>query len=56
MMRARGIGVGSMSKVFGMPGLRIGWITCRDPQLQETLLAAMAAVSASTAAWSCARR
>ena len=36
----RGIGVSSMSKVFGMPGLRIGWITCRDPQLQETLLAA----------------
>jgi aspartate/methionine/tyrosine aminotransferase len=39
-LSARGIGVGSMSKVFGMPGLRIGWITCRDPQLQETLLAA----------------
>jgi len=36
----RGIGVSSMSKVFGMPGLRIGWITCRDPELQETLLAA----------------
>jgi aspartate/methionine/tyrosine aminotransferase len=36
----RAIGVGSMSKVFGMPGLRIGWITCRDPELQETLLAA----------------
>lgn len=34
------IGVSSMSKVFGMPGLRIGWITCRDPDLQETLLAA----------------
>jgi aspartate/methionine/tyrosine aminotransferase len=35
----RGIGVSSMSKVFGMPGLRIGWITCRDPGLKETLLA-----------------
>jgi aspartate/methionine/tyrosine aminotransferase len=36
----RAIGVGSMSKVFGMPGLRIGWIACRDSGLQETLLAA----------------
>src|SRR4051812_2714834 len=35
-----GIGVSSMSKVFGMPGLRIGWIACRDPELKETLLAA----------------
>jgi aspartate/methionine/tyrosine aminotransferase len=39
-LSARGMGVSSMSKVFGMPGLRIGWITCRDPELQETLLAA----------------
>src|SRR4051794_32589858 len=36
----RAVGVGSMSKVFGMPGLRIGWITARDPDLQEILLAA----------------
>ena len=36
----RGIGVGSMSKVFGMPGLRIGWVATRDPEIQETLLAA----------------
>src|SRR5258705_2234743 len=35
----RGIGVGSMSKVFGMPGLRIGWVTGRDPELPEALLA-----------------
>ena len=35
-----GIGVSSMSKVYGMPGLRIGWVTCRDPDLKETLLAA----------------
>ena len=34
------IGVSSMSKVFGVPGLRIGWIACRDPELKETLLAA----------------
>src|SRR5258705_1086844 len=36
----RGIGVGSMSKVFGMPGLRTGWVRARDPELEETLLAA----------------
>jgi aspartate/methionine/tyrosine aminotransferase len=36
----RCIGVSSMSKVFGMPGLRIGWIACRDDAIRETLLAA----------------
>ena len=36
----RALGVSSMSKVFGMPGLRIGWVSCRDAELQETLLAA----------------
>lgn len=29
-----------MSKAYGLPGLRIGWAVCRDPQLSETLLAA----------------
>jgi aspartate/methionine/tyrosine aminotransferase len=29
-----------MSKTFGLPGLRIGWIACRDAELSETLLAA----------------
>jgi len=29
-----------MSKSFGMPGIRIGWITCRDPGLMQTFLAA----------------
>ena len=36
----RAISVGSMSKTFGLPGLRIGWLACRDPELLETLLAA----------------
>ena len=29
-----------MSKTYGLPGLRIGWLACRDPELTETLLAA----------------
>jgi aspartate/methionine/tyrosine aminotransferase len=36
----RVLGVSSMSKTFGLPGLRIGWITCADARLMETLLAA----------------
>lgn len=36
----RVIGVSSMSKTYGLPGLRVGWLTCRDPVLMETFLAA----------------
>lgn len=36
----RVLGVSSMSKTYGLPGLRIGWVTCCDEQLMETLLAA----------------
>ena len=36
----RAISVCSMSKTYGLPGLRIGWLACRDPELLETLLAA----------------
>ena len=36
----RVISVASMSKAYGLPGLRVGWAVCRDPQLAETLLAA----------------
>ena len=34
------ISVASMSKAYGLPGLRIGWAVCRDPALAERLLAA----------------
>jgi aspartate/methionine/tyrosine aminotransferase len=34
------ISVASMSKAYGLPGLRVGWAVCRDPGLAETLLAA----------------
>jgi aspartate/methionine/tyrosine aminotransferase len=36
----RAISVGSMSKSFGLPGIRIGWMICKDKQLMETFLAA----------------
>ena len=34
------ISVSSMSKAYGLPGLRVGWAVCRDSVLAETLLAA----------------
>ena len=36
----RALGVSSMSKTYGLPGLRVGWLTCRDEALMETFLAA----------------
>ncbi len=29
----RGVSLGTVSKAHGLPGLRIGWLTCRDPDL-----------------------
>ena len=29
----RGLSLAVMSKAYGLPGLRIGWIACRDPEL-----------------------
>ena len=39
-MSSRVISVASMSKAYGLPGLRIGWAICRDAALGERLLAA----------------
>ena len=36
----RCISVASLSKSYGLPGIRIGWIVTRDRELQETFLAA----------------
>lgn len=36
----RVISVSSMSKAYGLPGIRIGWLLCRHTQMMETLLAA----------------
>lgn len=36
----RVISVSSLSKTYGIPGIRIGWLICRDPALMELFLAA----------------
>jgi aspartate/methionine/tyrosine aminotransferase len=36
----RMISISSLSKTYGLPGLRTGWIICRDRSLFETFLAA----------------
>jgi aspartate/methionine/tyrosine aminotransferase len=28
----RGISLGVMSKVYGLPGIRVGWVACKDPE------------------------
>ncbi len=35
----------SLSKAYGVPGIRIGWIITRDPALQELFLAAKEQIS-----------
>jgi len=39
-LSTRALSVSSMSKAYGLPGLRIGWVVARDPELAERLLAA----------------
>ncbi len=39
-LSTRAISVSSMSKTYGLPGLRMGWLVCRDSELDDTLLAA----------------
>lgn len=34
------ISVSSLSKTFGLPGIRVGWLACRDKALMERFLAA----------------
>jgi aspartate/methionine/tyrosine aminotransferase len=36
----RAISVSSLSKTYGLPGLRLGWLVTRNPELQERFLAA----------------
>jgi aspartate/methionine/tyrosine aminotransferase len=39
------IGVSSLSKAYGIPGIRVGWLITRDPKLQELFLAAKEQIS-----------
>lgn len=39
------ISVSSLSKAYGIPGIRIGWLINSDPQLQKTFLAAKEQIS-----------
>jgi aspartate/methionine/tyrosine aminotransferase len=32
--------VSSLSKTYGLPGIRLGWLVCQDKELMETFLAA----------------
>jgi len=41
------ITVSSMSKAYGVPGIRIGWLTATDPALMERFLAAKEQISIS---------
>lgn len=34
------ISVSSLSKTYGLPGIRLGWLICRDKELMENFLAA----------------
>ncbi len=36
----RAISVSSLSKTYGIPGIRTGWLVCRDPELMGTFLSA----------------
>jgi aspartate/methionine/tyrosine aminotransferase len=39
-LSTRAVSVSSMSKAYGLPGLRVGWAVSRDAVMAETLLAA----------------
>ena len=41
------ISVSSLSKAYGVPGIRIGWLVTRDPELQPLFLAAKEQISIS---------
>lgn len=44
------ISVASLSKAYGLPGLRIGWLICQDEQIMERFLAAKEMICISNSA------
>lgn len=44
----RVISISSLSKAYGLPGIRVGWLLCRDPKLMELFLAAKEQICIST--------
>ncbi len=46
----RGVSVSALSKGFGLPGLRVGWVACRDRALLARIGTAKAALSSCLAA------
>jgi aspartate/methionine/tyrosine aminotransferase len=42
------ISVSSLSKTYGLPGIRMGWLICRDANLKQTFLAAKEQIFIST--------
>ena len=45
----RGVSISALSKGFGLPGLRVGWAACRDPQLLSRIATAKSALSSCLA-------
>ena len=45
----RGVSIDGLSKGFGLPGLRVGWVACRDRALLARVLVAKTALSACVA-------
>ncbi|ACA19231.1 aminotransferase class I and II [Methylobacterium sp. 4-46] len=48
----RGVSVDGLSKGFGLPGLRVGWVACRDPILMARTLAVKSTLSSCLSATS----
>jgi aspartate/methionine/tyrosine aminotransferase len=46
----RGISINAMSKSFGLPGLRVGWLVCQDPDLLNQVMLHKSTLSSSLAA------